>query len=432
MRQSGAGGGGLRMGGVWTGVIIAQVAATMLFTAVAFVVQRQAAHIASADMEFRGGQFLSVRLEMDPSAAEEATGTGRQKFLQRYDTTVRELARRIVSESAVSGVTLAEQLPRMPQPVRRIEIEKADESPDVAQPSRRPAVQTSMVDLGFFDVFHMPVLAGRRFDSRDVDENANTVVVNSIFVEQVLNGRNAIGRRIRFNSARETASSRAPADVGPWLEIVGVVRDSVSRVAPLNLDNPTRPRLYRPLGAAGGSHPLHLAVQMKTAVEPFVPTLRRIASELSPTLRLHDVLPLDQATSEDGRFWNIFAKLVLAGSALTLVLSLAGIYSVMSFTVSRRTREIGVRVALGGPAPRVMREIFRRPFGQVAIGVAVGWLLLVTVMFARGGSGSGMMKHAPILLFHGVAMIGVCALACIGPILRALRVQPIEALRDDT
>ncbi len=372
LRQSSAGAGGLRMGGVWTGVIIAQVAATILFTALAFVVQRQAAYLASLDVGFPAEQFLSTRLELDPSPAEDATATGRQQFLQRYDATIRELARRIASESAVTGVTLAEQLPRMPPPVRRVEIEPADESANDSQSSKRPVAQTTAVALDFFDVFQMPVLAGRRFDSRDVVENANTVVVNSIFVEQALQGRNAIGRRIRLSSTRDSAGSSAPAQAGPWLEIVGVVLDAVPRApAPLNLDNPTRPRLYRPLGATGGNPPWYLAVQVKTAVDPFVPTLRRIASELSPTLRLHDILPLDQATNEDARFWSIFAKLVLVGSALTLLLSLAGIYSVMSFTVSRRTREIGVRIALGGQATRVMLEIFHRPFGQVAAGVLV-------------------------------------------------------------
>ncbi len=427
LRQSSGGAGGLSLGGVWTAVIIAQVAATILFMALAFVVQRQAAYLANADEVFPVEQFLSTRLELDPSPQEDATSTGRQQFLQRYDTTIRELARRIANESAVKGVTLAEQLPRMPYPLQRIEIERADESSDDKLLSKRSGVQTTAVDLDFFDVFQMPVLAGRRFDSRDVGGNANTVVVNSIFVEQVLNGRNAIGRRLRLAS-----TSSSPA--GPWLEIVGVVQDAVPRAAaPLNLDNPTRPRLYRPLSAAGGNPPLHLAVHVKTAVAPFVPTLRRVASELSPTLRLHDTLPLDQATSEDARFWTIFAKLVLVGGALTLLLSLAGIYSAMSFTVSRRTREIGVRVALGGQAMRVIIEIFRRPFTQVAAGVMVGWLLLVAaIIFAKGGSVGGVTKHAPTLFFYGIAMVGVCALACIGPMRRALRVQPMEALRDDT
>jgi ABC-type antimicrobial peptide transport system permease subunit len=87
---------------------------------------------------------------------------------------------------------------------------------------------------------------------------------------------------------------------------------------------------------------------------------------VSPTLQLHDIVPLDHAVSGDARFWRGFANVFMLGSATVLFLSLAGIYSVTSFTVSRRTREIGVRVALGASAPRVIADIFRRPLLQVA------------------------------------------------------------------
>ena len=426
MRQSSAGGGGLRMGGVWTGVIIAQITATMLFTAVALLVQWQAAHIAAVDLGFPTRQFLSARLEMDPIRTEEAGGTSRP-FQQRYSATLQELQRRLIGEPAVANVTAAEQLPGMPSPRRGLEVD----SGEGVEASLRRRVETSFVDLNFFAVFQMPLLAGRGFDGRDLADPAHTAVVNQAFVDQILKGRNAIGRRIRYEAGRDSGGAQARVEPGPWLEIVGVVRDIVPQgAAPLNLDNPTKPRVYRPLRA--DSHPVFLAVQAKTAAETLAPTLRRIADEVNPTLRLHDLTTLDQAIGEDARFWNVFAHVVLAGSAMTLLLSLAGIYAVMSFTVVRRTREIGVRVALGGPAARVTAEIFRRPFLQVAAGVAMGWLLLGAAVFLRQrGLDAGLMKPAALLLGYGIVMLGVCALACIGPILRALRVDPIEALRED-
>jgi putative ABC transport system permease protein len=415
MRQSSAGGGGLRMGGLWTGVIVAQIAATMLFTAVALVVQWQAAHIAAVDLGFPTQQFLSARLEMDPMKTEEA-GSATRPSQQRYSATVQELQRRLTSEPLVANVTVAEQLPGMPSPLRSLEVDSVDGT----EPASRRRVETPFVNLNFFTVFQMPLLAGRGFDGRDLPETAHTAVVNQAFVDHVLKGRNAIGRRIRYDASRESSGARAAAEPGPWLEIVGVVRDLVPQgTAPLNLDNPTKPRVYRPLRA--DSHPVFLAVQAKTAAETFAPTLRRIADEVNPTLRLHDLTTLDHAIGEDARFWKVFANVVLAGSAMTLLLSLAGIYAVMSFTVVRRTREIGVRVALGGPAARVTTEIFRRPFLQVAAGVALGWLLLGAIVFLRQrGLDAELMKPATLLLGYGIVMLGVCALACIGPILRAL------------
>jgi ABC-type antimicrobial peptide transport system permease subunit len=172
-------------------------------------------------------------------------------------------------------------------------------------------------------------------------------------------------------------------------------------------------------------------VHARTDPQSLGPTLRRIAADVSPLLRLHDILPLDHHVSGDARFWSTFAKVFVLGSAIVLFLSLAGIYSVTSFAVSRRTREIGVRVALGAPAARVIADIFRRPLLQVAIGVAAGCSLLGVAAFARSGSGVAMARQAALLLAYGIAVMGVCVLACIGPALRALRLDPVEALRED-
>jgi putative ABC transport system permease protein len=430
LRQSTAGGGGLRMGRVWTGLIVTQIAATVLFTATAYVVHRQAEYITSVETVFPTAKYLSVRLEMESEgAAEEAAGAIPARHRQSFAAAVRELERRLAHEAAVVGVTVAEQLPLMATTTSRA-IEVSGVSP--AEHSRRPKVGASAVEPNFFEVFQMPVLAGRTFDSRDLNENANTVVVNSLFADRILGGRNAVGQRIRYESAEPTDDRRSPVKPGPWLEIIGVVRDLVpDRGAPLNLDNPARPRLYHCLNASLGSNPLYLAVQAKTDPQSLGPTLRRIAGEVSPMLQLHDILPLDHAVSLDARFWRVFANVFMLGSAIVLFLSLAGIYSVTSFTVSRRTREIGVRVALGAPAPRVVADIFRGPLLQVATGVAVGCGLLALVVLTRSGSGVAMARQAVLLLAYGIAVMGVCVLACIGPALRALRVDPVEALRED-
>ena len=120
-------------------------------------------------------------------------------------------------------------------------------------------------------------------------------------------------------------------------------------------------------------------------------------------------------------------------SAIALVLSLAGIYAITSFTVSRRTREIAVRVALGAQISNVVATVFRGPFFQVAVGVAVGCVMMgsLVAVAMRDSDVGTVTRHAALLLVYGATMMGVCALACIGPLLRVFRVEPTEVLRDD-
>jgi hypothetical protein len=125
LRQSSAGAGGLRMGRVWTGLIVTQIAATVLFTAVAYVVHRQADYIASVKTVFPTAKYLSVRLEMESEgAAEEDGGTVPERHRQRFAAAVGELERRLADEAAVEAVTVAEQLPLMATPhSRAIEVD---------------------------------------------------------------------------------------------------------------------------------------------------------------------------------------------------------------------------------------------------------------------------------------------------------------------
>jgi predicted permease len=433
LRQASAGAGGIRMGGMWTGVIIAQIAATVLFTAVAYVVQRQAAGIASAKAAFPAEEYLAMRLEMDRDGlTDEKENTVDEAFLQRYEATARDLERRVAADPGVAGVTLVERPPLTASGGGVIELD--DAGPNEQVTSKEFFVTTTGVDPNFFEVFQAPLLAGRGFAPHDTAVGANTVVVNHLFVEKVLAGRNAVGRRMRYR-VEDPQGVKQP---GPWFEIVGVVRDLVPDPnAPLNLDNPAKPLVYHTMSSnRTRSYPLYLATHVRSGDPTSVlPAARRMAAEINPGLRLTDIQTLDQGTSGDARAWNGFAGFILLVSAIALVLSLAGIYAITSFTVSRRTREIAVRVALGAQISNVVALVFRGPIFQVAGGVAVGCVMmgsLVAMSMRNSDVGvATVTRHAALLLVYGAAMTAVCALACIGPLLRVFRVEPTDALRDD-
>lgn len=425
LRETGAGAGGLRMGGVWTGVIVAQIAATVLFAGVAYVLHLQASRLAAVETAFPAEEYLAVRLETDRANPAEAGAD--------YSTLVPELKRRLALEPAVAAVTLAGKLPLMEDTVHRIEVEGGG----TGETSGRAG--SAAVDLDAFEVFQTPVRAGRAFDARDLAEGASTVVVNQSFVDTILAGRNAVGRRIRFPAEDSRSRTNPEPRPGPWLDVVGVVPDLVLDPGlPMNVDNPARPMVYSPLGRQREPvYPLYLAVRARGG-DPvsLSPALMRIAGEVSPALRLHNIQALDQVNSRGNRLMAALANVVLVASLLALFLSLAGIYSVISLTVSRRTREIAIRVALGAEARRVVTGTLGRPLGQMAAGVTVGCglmgcLVVLSAIDDREPLLGAALTNAPLLLAYGIAMLSVCALACAGPVLRALRLEPVEVLRDD-
>ncbi|HEX9754672.1 MAG TPA: ABC transporter permease [Gemmatimonadales bacterium] len=420
LKQATAGGGGLRFGGLWTVVIVTQVAVTVAFPAVAFFVQRDAAQLRSYDLGFPAEQYLSVRLELDRDGSPGASSdTSQAAFLARYHATYQELDQRLTAEPAVTGVTFADVLPRMSHGWNQIEVDQGALTP--RDPVRGHRVSSVAIDVDYFDVLGTPILSGRGFHSGDLAPSAPVVIVNKPFVDGVLGGRNPIGRRVRYIAGE---SSRATGtEPGPWYEVVGVARD-------LGMTSGYgRAGIYHPVDPHA-TYPVHLAVHVRGDPESFAPRLRAVATGVDPTLRLYAVTPLNEVINGELKFYGFWFRLTVVLSSVALLLSLAGIYAVMSFTVSRRTREIGIRVALGADRRRVVASIFKRPLVQVGLGVVAGAVL--TAAFSFGVLGSSLWpKGVALVVLYAALMMGVSLLACIVPTRRALGVEPTEALRAD-
>jgi ABC-type antimicrobial peptide transport system permease subunit len=169
------------------------------------------------------------------------------------------------------------------------------------------------------------------------------------------------------------------------------------------------------------------------------PRVRELAMVVDPAIRVEQITRLDQVTTPLLWLLGLWTKIIIGLTAVALLLSLAGIYAVLSYTVARRTREIGVRVALGASARRVITSVFKRPLTQVTLGVIAGIVLIVLAATAAGkstqfkGTAVGVLTlgDAALLVGYAILMVGVCTLACVVPTLRALRVQPTEALRTE-
>ncbi len=144
------------------------------------------------------------------------------------------------------------------------------------------------------------------------------------------------------------------------------------------------------------------------------------ANPVDPTLRLDAVARMDTLSDPGIAFTMFWVRLVAVLSAVAMLLSMAGIYAVKSFTVARRTREIGIRVALGASRRRVVAEVFTRPLSQVGLGVVAGGMLTVIV---NDGVEHPSLDLVLAAFGYAVLMFGVCLLACIVPTRRALQIQ---------
>jgi len=165
------------------------------------------------------------------------------------------------------------------------------------------------------------------------------------------------------------------------------------------------------------------------------PQLREIAAAVDPTLRLSELQRVDEVTNDILWVVRLWLRVTIMMTAVALLLSLSGIYAVLSFIVARRTREIGLRVALGASRGRVIAAIFRRPLIQVGLGVAAGGALIALAATIEtempGLSGDLSLGQFAIVVAYAIFMLGVCLLACVVPTRRALSVEPTVALRLD-
>ena len=398
LRAIGAGGSGLRLGPTWTALVVAQVGFAVALLPAAVAGAWATARSGFADPGFATDEFLSAQLAADPSAGRSA-----------------ELIRRLEAEPAVSAATFAMVNPGE-EPAARIETETAE--PSGAETSE---VRYNRVDIDLFGVFDVPILAGRAFEPPDLppageSSDGGAVLVNQSLARRLFGG-DALGRRLRYVDERR--------QTGPWFEIVGVVVDFPGSGPEMDASKLT---VYHP-AALESLQPAALAVRIRGAAPAsFGGRLREIAAAVDPELQLRNVRSLDDALRREQWIRRLEAVALAAVTLAVLLLSSAGIYSLMSMTVSQRRKEIGIRIALGADRRRILAGVFSRALGQLAIGAALG--AAVAAALQRATDGDLLQGYAAVALpVVALLMIVAGLLAALGPARRSLRIEPTEALR---
>ena len=410
LQNLGSGGSTLRFGRVWTTAMIIQVALTVIVIPPAIGIATEGVRDRVIRARFRVEDYIAVRLELERDAGRDEESDA--AFAARRARTYAELERLILQEPGASAVTFGDRLPGLEVAVRRAEVEI---TPD-ASPQPTNEMWTAMAGPGYFETFDRPIVAGRDFTAADRTEGSRTVIVNEAFTRRrFMQGANPIGRRVRYLAGDGTR--------GEWLEIVGIVRDF--GITPTDLGE--APYIYH-AASAGTVAPLVMGVRIAGDRAAVIRRVRAAAGEVDQRLRVAEVQTLDDlawdAEIEGMTATGAVSSIVLLG----LFLSACGIYSLVSISVARRTREIGLRTALGASRRQVLVSIVSKAGWLVVNGLAAGnGVIALVLTFTAQRLPVVFITRA--LIITSAIMLTVGLLACLAPARRALRIHPTDALR---
>lgn len=409
LREGGREGGAAEsLGRLRPALISAEVGLALVLLVGAGLLIRSLAAIHAVDPGFETRNVLTFRAAL-PAARYEA-GDPVITFHEQLQQRIGALAG-VERVGAVSTLFLS-RLPNMSP----IHVEGA---PPRTADDPVESVAFDAVTPGFFEAMRIPLVAGRGFDARDDARVTEVVIVNEAFVRRYFPAGDATGRRFTFGS---------PTDENvQWSEIIGVVRDTRRS----GLVEPVRPEAY--FAHAQVARPA-LTYTVRTAVDPtaLLPAIRAAVRELDPLLPLSAVLTVEQIIAETVAARR-FLMLLLAGFAtLALVLASIGIYGIVTYLVTQRTRELGIRFALGAHRRDVLRLIIGESLAHVLPGVALGGVVALLLARLLRSQLFGVAPTDP-LTFAVVAtlLIGVCVLASYLPAARAARIDPLAALRQE-
>ena len=421
-------GGTMKFGGIWSFIVGAQVACTLLFVPAAVGIYTNSRQQQSTWAAFPTERYLTFRLRMDNEAL---AGEGRVpddgQIGARRARAYEELASRLREEPGVTRVTLADrQLGTQPDWVA-LEMEQAGVPAartlrggveDVAPPARlhgnyEGGFGMTAVGAGYHEAFDAGIVAGRGLHAADAGAPNRPVVVNEAFMRGV--GKNPVGARVR------TIQRGSERELGPWHEIVGVVTDLQSGG---DAGGGTT-SIYRAASAAE-LDPVVVTVRVAGDPSPLAPRVAALARRVDAGLQLRDITTLDEVVAQEHKA-KAFGSVVFGSILLVaVVFSAAGLYALMAVAVQRRTREIGIRIALGATRGRVLRTVFARAGRQLGGGIIAGNSLILLLAWRADSLTADLLVSSVIT---SVIMAAVGALACAAPARRALRIQPTEALR---
>jgi predicted permease len=399
---SGAAPGRIRLRGV---LVVAELAMALVVMAGAGLLINSFVKLINVSPGFDSRNLFTAQLKLSSAT---------YKTREQQSAFAAHLLETLAGLPGVKSAALGTSIPMMPYDSQNAFLIKGQpEMPFGAM----PLVPIIDVTPDYFQVLGIPVLGGRAFGPEDRADSTNVVIVNRAFVNQYLNGMDPRQQSLRFGGP--------PAS--PWMPIVGLVGDERHQ----GLDVNPLPQIYIPLGQ---SRLQYIQIALRTQSNPSTVAfeLKQAVQQLDPNLPVYDVSTMDErlAKSVSTRRFNMLLLGIFA--AVALIVAAVGVYGVVSYAVSQRVHEFGIRIALGATPRDVLRLVLGQGLRLALMGVIVGVLGALALMRLLSGMLFEIKPSDPLTLAAVAVLLSVVALlACYIPARRAMRVDPMVALRHE-
>ncbi len=386
-------------------LVVAEVALALMLLVGAGLLVRSFVTLATVDPGFDPTNVLTVELNLPRPQYSDLTAAN-----ALFD----QVLERTAGRPGVEAVGLVSSLPLTPGEsliAFRIQGQAAPTSRE-----EMTAARPQLVSPGYLDAMGLRLVAGRFVTDQDTDSSPRVFVVNEAFASAYFPGEEVVGQRLNLGRGEPT-------------EIVGVVGDVHHR----GLDSRPQPELYFSYRQSlSGQGAPRASIVARTTGDPLalVPFLRQDILDLNPSLPIDNVMTMEARLSSSVAQPRFYALVLGVFAAGALALAMVGIYGVLAYTVSRRSREIGLRMALGADGGRIRNLVIRQGALLVGVGVAFGLAgALVTTRALESLLFGVTTLDLPTLIAVPVVLVTVAIVACYLPVRRATRVNPMDALR---
>ena len=402
-----------RAGRMRNALVVAEVTLTVVLLAAAGLLLRSYAAVLAVDPGFRADHLLLVETPLSPSKYGD--------FARRTEL-VRRVLERVRALPGVASAGYVNLAPLVFKGGRAYMTPEGDPEPTQAD-FQRHIVANRVAGAGYLETLGVPLLAGRQFDSRDGPDAAPSVIVNQTLARRFWPNVDPIGRRMKLGG---------PQTDTPWLTVVGVVGD----VRQMNLDNAPEPEFFASANQRGFDYPFAWPAYLlvRTRVEPLTlgAAVRGAVWDVDQDQPVASVRAMQDVLDTELTSRDTQLTLVGAFAALALLLASIGLYGVLSYTVAQRTAEIGLRMALGAEASRVVTGVIRGALELAALGIALGLAAAFGVTRFLGSFLYGVSPTDPATLAAvATVLVVVTILASWVPARRAARIEPLLALRNE-